>query len=206
MRDNSRPFKYCSKCKLYYGPEYEHAKCSCGSFVSPLTCKTCGEDKDLDEYHDVKEAGRVTKRRSCKPCYNFKKTDSAAETVGLSHYRGRRRKVVGNAIEQLEHAIEHGKELKHLTEKEWLQTCNHFNGCALCGHEYIEVRLPWINPTIGGRYVKSNVIPVCESCNHQVTTYGKENMFEWATSTTVLREGAKRVVDYIGGLVYEEEI
>ena len=50
-----------------------------------------------------------------------------------------------------------------LTEKEWLNICKYFNGCALCGGP-IQVRALFFPSSRGGAYTPWNVIPLCEKC------------------------------------------
>lgn len=53
---------------------------------------------------------------------------------------------------------------KPMTEKDWLQTCSFFNGCAFCGSEHIESRQFFVQFNKGGRYAPWNMIPTCGTC------------------------------------------
>jgi hypothetical protein len=57
----------------------------------------------------------------------------------------------------------------YITNDQWLETCAHFKGCALCGEDEtgnrgIDARGYFITPQEGGKYCVWNVIPMCEYC------------------------------------------
>lgn len=66
---------------------------------------------------------------------------------------------------------------KPLTEDEWLQTCKHFNGCAMCGSHHVETRQFFVQFQHGGKYTVCNVFPACSECAR--LTRKVENPFAW---------------------------
>ena len=56
------------------------------------------------------------------------------------------------------------RNYKTLTEAQWLEACNFFNGCARCGSDEIDTRGFFVDAKLGGRYCDWNIIPLCESC------------------------------------------
>lgn len=55
-----------------------------------------------------------------------------------------------------------------LTEKQWLDACCYFGGCAKCGSETIEARGFFIPFELGGRYCDWNVVPLCDVCANEL--------------------------------------
>ena len=51
-----------------------------------------------------------------------------------------------------------------LTEAQWLEACNFFNGCARCYSDEIDTRGFFVGSELGGRYCDWNVIPLCTKC------------------------------------------
>ena len=56
------------------------------------------------------------------------------------------------------------KDYPTLTEAQWLEACNFFNGCARCSSEEIDTRGFFVGRELGGRYCDWNVIPLCSKC------------------------------------------
>lgn len=56
------------------------------------------------------------------------------------------------------------KDYPTLTEAQWLEACNFFNGCARCASEEIDTRGFFVGRELGGRYCDWNVIPLCTKC------------------------------------------
>lgn len=50
------------------------------------------------------------------------------------------------------------------TELEWLEACDHFNGCSLC-HEPATMRVLVVPAKQGGKYTPWNIIPACDNCS-----------------------------------------
>ena len=81
--------------------------------------------------------------------------------------RSRRKKL--NAKEDrfkqwLEKVKQVPKNYPALTEAQWLEACNFFNGCARCSNEEIDARGFFVGREQGGRYCDWNVIPLCTKC------------------------------------------
>lgn len=51
-----------------------------------------------------------------------------------------------------------------LTEAQWLDACNFFNGCARCHSDEIDTRGFFVGRELGGRYCDWNIIPLCTKC------------------------------------------
>lgn len=72
-----------------------------------------------------------------------------------------------------------------LTEEEWLDTVSHFNGCAFCKETDIAARQLLLPRRYGGRYTKTNVIPICEKCAKILSTY-TDNIFRVSHNTRIV--------------------
>jgi len=68
-------------------------------------------------------------------------------------------------------------EFKLMSEQEWLATCAYFDGCAICGEEYIETREFFVKFVEGGRYASWNMFPMCSNCATKVRLAA--NPFIW---------------------------
>jgi hypothetical protein len=64
-----------------------------------------------------------------------------------------------------------------MSEQQWLEACNYFNGCAICGSEDIETREFFVPFSKGGRYTAWNMFPLCGKC--AIHTKPAANPFIW---------------------------
>lgn len=133
----------CSKCGWEFSENYSHMVCKfCHGLMLTGYCKECGEWSEKLFY------GKI-----CHKCY-------ADYRRGLDHAR------VDRQRETFEEwcAIIAKLPAKPLTEQQWLEACEHFNGCAYCGNPEIAARSMFIDFQDGGRYCDWNIIPACEQC------------------------------------------
>lgn len=172
----------CLSCGKEHGPEYTRTMCShCKTLLTIQQCTMCKEWLPNDSYYVY--ASGVNKgylNRRCKQCTKTQKTerDKANREQHLARNRRKRDKQRRIAEERLAE----WKELTDipfvmLTEKEWLNTCSYFGGCAVCGADHIEARQFFINFEHGGRYTPWNMYPICGQCAKLVRKI--ENPFAW---------------------------
>lgn len=137
--------KKCSNCGWEFPGTYRYRTCKfCGARFKQGKCRQCGEWTD-----DLK-AGDI-----CAECRKKK----------LYAWEARRRQRAEDAFVAWKGRIASiPTPYKTLTEAEWLDACNHFGGCAICGERSIDARAMFITFEDGGRYCAWNIIPACERC------------------------------------------
>ena len=173
--------RICTNCKWEYPLHYKYSKCRwCNAFLDKHICWMCNKLKPLSEYYfhkSGKNAGTI--KRICKDCNRFRSTK---ESEDYHKYYDRHLRFIQRKKEYLKKLYQDWLQItnvpfKPLTEKEWLEACAYFNGCAICGNPDIEVRQFFVKFEKGGRYTPWNVFPVCGNCNK----YNRyvENPFVW---------------------------
>lgn len=81
------------------------------------------------------------------------------------------------------------KNYPTLTEAQWLEACNFFNGCARCHSDEIDTRGFFIGRELGGRYCDWNIIPLCTKCAKMWQL--DKSMFKYAYHKDIVK-GDKR--------------
>lgn len=128
------------------------------------TCPICGShDYDTTKCHKcgrvVSGPDKVPGRPLCKECHN------AEERVHMHKYLLKHNAKLDERFEAWLDKIKLvPAKYPTLTEKQWLDACVHFNGCARCHSDEIDTRGFFIARELGGRYCDWNIIPLCEKC------------------------------------------
>lgn len=95
------------------------------------------------------------------------------------------------------------KDYPTLTEAQWLEACQHFDGCARCHNKDIDARGFFIGTKLGGRYCDWNVIPLCEKCasnwDLEQSVFRNAESRDRNNGTTEYSECLAKIVDYLGG-------
>lgn len=138
-------------------------------------CKVCGWVLDIrDPRHTCPICHTYLTDGLCKECR--RPSDDIVSTSGLcrSCYNERQRVYVNKQYHKDTAKLDalytdwlakvKNLPFKPLTEEQWLETCAHFNGCALCGSEHIDARVYFVEFKEGGQYAVWNIIPACDKC------------------------------------------
>lgn len=146
--------KTCNKCGWVYSASDPRKTCTfCGGHFNEGYCKECGEyATDI-----VYGTGSRSTWGMCKKCARAKTAKQVAQ-VDIAH-RNRAKQEYQQWKEKIATL-----PFRPLTEEEWLQAVDYFNGCAACGAEAVEARGFFIAVKEGGKYAVWNVIPLCEKC------------------------------------------
>lgn len=153
--------KTCEKCGWVLAVQDPLTHCPiCGTRFKIGVCPIC---KQVVEYYR-------NNRLVCKCCYDTvtRKPDADFQ----KHERRRKR-----YAEWLERIKLIPKDYPTLTEKQWYEAVQYFNGCALCENERVDTRWYFIPLKSGGRYCDWNIIPVCEKCATKIRR--NYNYFLW---------------------------
>jgi len=89
------------------------------------------------------------------------------------------------------------KLIKDLTFKEWQNSIEYFeNRCAYCGKELIKITADHFIPlTKGGGLTKSNILPICVSCN---SSKKNKNFMEWFDKQPFFNQiNQKKIFNYL---------
>lgn len=192
--------KTCKGCGWEFPLETPYNNCPfCHREFSVGTCSVCGELVD-----DI-VPGKGKKCYKCFRAYVNKlcKSDQHSEYRSERHQQQR-----ADKDRQLKEWVEatNAANTHPLTEEEWLEACRHFNGCALCGNESIDARGYFIPFKLGGKYVASNVIPLCEKCATSTRLTRNTNPFKsldkiLSRDTLLLnhikKDALNNIVDYL---------
>lgn len=205
----------CSACNWKYPPTYPKSHCKfCGgevigmyitaaSLTTERTCSTCEKTLPIEQFGKAIVGNRFGYRYSCKACEI--KRFNAPHRKNSDTRKAARQRAYERSRERVEKIYEKWLEtsdlpFKVLSEKEWLQTCKYFNGCAICGNEIIEARAFFVPFKDGGKYAAWNMIPVCGTCGTESTM--KSNPFKWlkgvnAKTLGLTTERAEKIVEYL---------
>lgn len=143
----------CPKCNWVYPDCTTRRRCKfCGSMLSaPTNCTVCGAETDNNSI-----LHRITGAPLCSSCISHLVDLSNGGTFHFVEYDY----LVLESWMRM-----HDKNYSHtLTEQEWHKACVHFNGCALCGNEYVTNRGYFIPFKSGGKYCVHNIVPLCDEC------------------------------------------
>lgn len=91
-----------------------------------------------------------------------------------------------------------------LTEKQWMEACRYFDGCARCHSKDIDSRGFFIGFEVGGRYCDWNIIPLCERCSktwalNKNPFLNAERRDRLERSDYEYRENLYNIIEYLGG-------
>lgn len=157
----------------------------------------------LSDCHLHKGNGGHTRRcKECDPAYQrlTYKLNPEYDKASVTRYVER---LKAEAEQQYEEWMELTNiDFKPLTEKDWLEACSYFGGCAICGNEHIETRHFLLPFKEGGRYAAWNVFPLCLKCS--VVTKNYKNPFLWlcrpisrqASKMDLTNEHKQRLIEY----------
>lgn len=95
------------------------------------------------------------------------------------------------------------KNYPALTEKQWLDACEFFDGCARCHNKVVDSRGLFISAKLGGRYCDWNVVPLCERCANtwdltQSIFMHVENR-DYHARSSEYRDCMEKIIEYLGG-------
>lgn len=179
---NMELIKKCPKCGWEYPVVYPRNYCRfCNTMFTTGVCSRCLKFGEL-------LAGSTICRECAKILDKDKQTVSEYINNKVRRWRARRRKEFEDWVKLVNKA---NKNLKLLTEAEWLEACDYFKGCALCGKEEISARSFFIAYKYGGRYAAWNIIPTCEQCNKNM--HRQQNPF----LTTKTHSAARKIAEYL---------
>jgi hypothetical protein len=140
--------KKCSLCGWEYPAKWLGRNCEiCGNPMDVLTCSVCGEVKPVEAF-----APRSIKCKACKSKY---------DVIYMKIKNIRLDNMFDDWVAKISKVP---KDYPTLTEEQWLEACQHFDGCARCGCKDIDTRGFFISAKLGGRYCNWNIIPLCEKC------------------------------------------
>ena len=149
--------KTCKKCGWVYPKVTPYSSCRfCGMAFTEGTCKKCGEYT----YDLIPGTGL------CRTCYNKRQLTYNRTASKAAAAERHRRKIIKEADDRFAAWTQRLKQINMhtLTEEEWMEACNYFGGCALCGSDSIDARGYFIKFEDGGKYNACNVIPLCDKC------------------------------------------
>jgi len=159
--------KKCTKCGWEYPITHPERSCRfCGTAFEKGICSSCGEYKKLTYGRYCTQCNSIKKMAKRKPEDNRR---LANECIS------RKREFDNDSYNAWLYDIMDAP-LVTLTEKQWLEACAHFKGCAYCDSSNIDSRSMFIPFKDGGRYTAWNIIPACEKCEtkfHTVNTFVK---------------------------------
>lgn len=183
--------KACPKCGWVYPANYANAECRfCGTPFTQGVCSKCGEWATWKDGSTLCDTCKNKKRKNQpRLAKRVKIRRNARAAVSLDFWLARCRKVPFRA----------------LSEQEWLDACKHFGCCAICGKEEISARGFFVPFKLGGRYVRWNVIPLCEKCAvahaKQLNPFSRLNYF---INSAANPEALTRILDYLTPILTEE--
>lgn len=174
--------KKCPKCSWEYPVVYPRIYCRfCNTMLTTGICSRCLTFGEL-------LAGSTICRECAKVLDKDKQTVTEYNREKMRRWRAKRRKEFEEWVKLVNKA---NKNLKLLTEAEWLEACNYFKGCALCGKEEISARSFFIAYKYGGRYAAWNIVPTCEQCNKNM--HRQQNPFLSAKTYSA----ARKITEYL---------
>lgn len=88
-----------------------------------------------------------------------------------------------------------------LTEADWLISCAHFGGCALCGNETIEEKLLVIPTIQGGKLYTYNVVPTCSECAKKVRTTQSSNPLKAFYKHAISSTRVDKLLSYLESVI-----
>ena len=144
--------KTCKKCGWEVDKKSPLSRCPiCKTIYTEGYCKICGGYCTDDDF---------VKGLYCRDCFNeyLHRPPDRKHKAKVSAKRTTTYKQWMSLIDKVP------KDYHTLTEPEWLEACQYFNGCAICGAEDISARGYFIPFKYGGRYCNWNIIPMCEKC------------------------------------------
>lgn len=122
----------------------------CGTALTEGTCSVCGKVTD----HMSKWQPSL-----CEDC--FKVRNRKYQNDKYARHKTRAQELYDAWIAKIKRIP---PTYPRLTEKQWMEVCRYFGGCAMCGKEEVSTRHLWIPAKDGGRYCDWNVVPLCEDC------------------------------------------
>lgn len=175
----------CQHCKWKFPETYKKRVCMfCEGPMDTFKCYKC---KEWFHHTDMRP-----KNDYCKQCeldrrnvQRRKRPHLAAATYQRKLYKYNKEEM--DAMEKLSEVRD--MSYKPLTEEEWLTVCSYFDGCAICGSEFIESRSFFLPVRKGGRYTAWNVILTCGTCAEATMTNTYKNPFRWLKSDTAIQLG-----------------
>lgn len=179
--------KTCKNCGWVYPITQPGRKCIiCGEPFEFVLCSTCGVLTPLDKMESgtgICKACAAAYDRTVKAQRKQLQTDAFDEWIARV-----------NAVP---------KNYPTLSEKQWLEACMFFDGCARCHSKDIDARGFFVGPALGGRYCDWNIIPLCERCASRWNL--TKNVFIHAETADHIsrksehRECLEKIIQYLGG-------
>jgi hypothetical protein len=171
--------RICPGCNREYPRSITSVRCvHCKSNFSEQLCSTCNEWKSADNYYLYSNG---TPRRECKNCGRLRKLKFDKDNRQQRYDRDRRffDKRKATTVEQIASWREKVDKLpfKLMTEPQWLEACDYFKGCVVCGDKHIETRQYFIPFMDGGKYTAWNIFPMCGTCSTKKRMI--QNPFAW---------------------------
>lgn len=179
--------KTCKHCGWVYPITQPGKVCVvCGAPFDLITCDKCKQPTPLDKM----EKGTYT----CKAC-------ASAHDVLV---KARRRQMLDDQFNGwLDKIKQVPKSYPTLTEEQWLEACQFFDGCARCGSKDIDTRGFFVGSELGGRYCDWNVIPVCERCaakwNLSKSAFKYIEKADSNARSRTYRDCLSKILEYLGG-------
>lgn len=179
--------KTCKGCGWVYPITQPGRICRiCGTVFDVITCTSCGTPTPIEKM----EVGTST----CKACAAahdriVKRQKRQRQTDAFDEWIARIKSVPSN--------------YPTLTEKQWLEACEFFNGCARCGDKVIDTRGFFVGAELGGRYCDWNIIPLCERCasrwNLSRNAFITAEKADYREHCSDYRECLAKIINYLGG-------
>lgn len=168
--------KVCPNCKWEYPATYTYNNCRfCKTEFNMRTCPQCGEFKPMSEFIRGSNGHIQSYCRTCKTA-QWKADDTRQKKdTRMARFVTKERDACDALFKDW--LARSTIAYKPMTEQQWLEACNHFNGCALCDNDHIEVRQYFINFKDGGMYTAWNMYPICGKCATRIRLIA--NPFMW---------------------------
>lgn len=150
-----------------------------------------------------KTKGHGIFRSYCRACERLRRRKHEKARPDLKQASDRRSLLKARKLLQEKYEIileTNAVAFKPLSEPQWIETCQHFGGCAICGADNIEARSFFVPFEQGGKYAVWNIFPVCGACGVKIRIF--YNPLKWvkgmqAKTMGINKKRAKKLVDFM---------
>lgn len=178
----------CPKCNWLLPSTYKSQKCRfCKTTLDFLYCKECDTYLSKDNFYKLLSKGYAYTCKKCSSKINMaydKDNPLKRKERAKRFYVKHKYKLSTRYVEWLNKLFRLPTQPK-LTETEWYEACEYFEGCAICGNEHIEIREYFVRLSEGGMYSKVNIFPACVKCGTAVKRV--DNPFSYYDSADTAR-------------------
>jgi hypothetical protein len=195
--------------KTFSGPRCTNKACK--EILNEQLCKYCLEWQPEECFTRRLTKGHGIFRAYCRACERIRRRKHEKDRPDLKQAaveraNAKRREIANQLLEDM---IEtNSLAFKVLSETQWHATCEHFDGCAVCGKENIEARAFFVPFEQGGKYAVWNIFPVCGTCGIIIRI--STNPFRWVKGVQAKKMGltperATKLIDYLTSQIEKVE-